>query len=276
MRKRILSVGIIVFYSYAIQAQLFHRPVAAGYTGPGAYSTAHSAIFSFTANQAALAQLKNTAAGIYTERKFLLPDLNYYLFAAGLPTSFGTIGLKTTYAGFSDYNETQIGLAYARRLGTKADVGLQFNYTGISIAGYGNASAISAELGLLLHLTDQLNAGIHINNPAGGKFAKDRDEKLPAIYSAGFGYEASEKFFIGVEVRKEEERPVSVSAGFQYHFIPSLRVRAGIESATSTIWLGLGYLLKSFQLDITAGYHSQLGITPGLSVLAEFPKNKNP
>ena len=258
-----------------LSAQTLRRPVAAGYTGLGAYSLNQVDVFSFTANQASLAQLKNNAAGVYGERKFLLSELNNYTAVLGFTTNSGNFGLNLNYSGFSDYNESQAGLAYGRKLSNKIDIGAQINYTAISIAsGYGNASAISFELGTILHVTDKLNAGIYINNPVGGKFGKGQLEKLSSVYGFGIGYEASEKFFISAEIEKEEERPVNVIAGFQYKFIQQLLVRAGISSATSTTWLGVGLLLKSFRLDVTTNFHPQLGITPGVLLLFNF-KEKN-
>ncbi len=143
------------------------------------------------ANQAALAQIKSSAAGVYAERRFLLSELNNYTAAIGLTTNSGNFGLKTNYSGFTDYNETQLGLAYGRKLGSKLDIGAQFNYNSIRISGgYGSSSAISFELGTILHVTDKLNAGLHINNPVGGKFGKDQQEKLSSVYSFGIGYYA--------------------------------------------------------------------------------------
>jgi hypothetical protein len=46
--------------------------------------------------------------------------------------------------------------------------------------------------------------------------------------------------------------------------------RAGIETATSSAYFGIGLSLKSFRLDVTTGYHPQLGITPGLLLLFNF------
>lgn len=119
---------------------------------------------------------------MYGERKFLLSELNNYTTVFGLTMQSGNFGLKAGYYGFSDYNETQLGLAYGRKLGDKVDLGAQFNYNGIRIAGYGNDAAISFELGTILHLTDKLHAGIHVNNPVGGKFGKDQQEKLSSLY----------------------------------------------------------------------------------------------
>lgn len=257
-----------------MQSQTLRKPVAAPYTGLGAYSLNHVDVFSFTANQAALAQLKNVSAAVYGERRFLLSELNNYTAAIGLQTSSGNFGLKAGYSGFSDYNETQIGLAYARNLGKKIDIGVQFNYNGIQAAGYGNTSAISFEIGTILHITDQLNAGVHVNNPVGGKFGKDQQEKLASVYAVGLGYEASDKFFISAEIEKEEDEAINVNAGLQYKFLPQLLARVGVSSATSAAWLGLGLTIKSFRIDLTTSYHPQLGITPGILFLFNFSKEK--
>ena len=253
--------------------QTLRRPLGAGYTRMGAYSLNHVDVFSFTSNQASLAQLKNVSAAVYGERRFLLSELNNYTAVIGLPTGSGNFGIKANYSGFSDYNETQIGLAYGRKLGNKVDIGAEFNYNGIQVAGYGNASAISFELGTILHVTERLHAGVHVNNPVGGKFGKDQQEKLSSVYSFGLGYDASEKFLVSAEIEKEEDQPVNVNAGMQYKFLPQLLARAGMSSATSTAWMGLGLTLKSFRLDVTAGYHPQLGVTPGVLLLFNWNKS---
>ncbi len=255
--------------------QTLHRPVGAAYSGLGVYSITNADVFSFSANQASLAQLKNASAGIYGERRFLLNDLNTYIAAVGLPTQSGNFGLKAAYYGASEYNETQLGLAYARKLGSKLDIGAQFNYNGIRVAGYGNATAISFEIGTLLHLTDKLHVGIHLNNPIGGKFGKDQQEKLASVYTIGFGYEASDKFFISTEIVKEEDQPVNVNAGLQYKFISQLFARVGMSAATSTAWMGIGLSWKLLRVDVTAAYHPQLGITPGLLLLFNFRQNNH-
>lgn len=264
-----------VLYSAGAAAQVFQRPVTAAYIGLGAYSQQHTDIFSFGTNQASLAGLKKTSAGMFGERRFLVKELSNYIFAAGLPTRSGNFGVRAAYFGFSDYNETQLGLAYARRLGKKADIGAQFNYSSISISsGYGSSSAISFELGGIIHLSEKLNAGIHVTNPVGGKFGKEGEEKLPSAYGFGMGYDVSEKFFAGMEISKEENQAVNVNAGIQYKFIPQLMVRAGVSTATSSGWFGAGLIIKSFRIDITSAYHPRLGITPGLLFLYEFKTNK--
>jgi hypothetical protein len=274
--KRIFTPFLFLLVgSSLIQAQTLRRPLAAPYTSLGAYSLNHVDVFSFTANQASLAQLKNSSVGLYGERRFLLNELNNYTATIGLTTKTGNFGIKANYSGFSDYNETQLGIAYGRKLGSRLDVGAQFNYSGIQIAGYGNASAISFEAGTIFHVSEKLHAGVHVNNPVGGKFGKEQQEKLTSVYSFGLGYDASSKFFIIAEIEKEEDQPINVNAGFQYKFIPQLLVRAGMSSATSSAWLGVGVTLRSFRFDITSSYHSQLGLTPGLLFIFNFNGKQN-
>ena len=268
---------ILLFLSipFILNGQTVRRPVAAIYTGLGAYSINHTDVFSFTNNQASLAQMKNAAAGVYGERRFMLNELGLYQLAIAVPTNSGNFGFKAGYFGFSDYNESQIGFAYARKLGSKVDIGVQFNYNGIQVSGYGNSSAINFEIGTIFHLTDKLNAGVHAYNPVGGKYGKNSEEKLASVYTAGLGYDASDKFFISAEIEKEENQPVNVNAGMQYKFLPQFMARVGIATNTSNVYAGVGLFLKTFRLDVIASYHPQLGVTPGLLLIYDFKKHKN-
>jgi hypothetical protein len=270
LKKNLLI--LLLLSSLVLGAQTVRRPVAASYTGLGAYSKNQVDVFSFTSNQASLAQMKTTSAGIFSERRFWLKELSLYQAAVALPTTSGNFGFKAGYYGFADYNESQIGLAYARKLGEKVDVGVQFNYNGVNISGYGNASAINFEIGAILHLTEKLNAGVHAYNPVGGKLGKSREEKLASVYTFGLGYEASDNFFFSAEVEKEENQSMNVNAGMQYKFLPQLMARAGIATATSNAYFGFGLFIKSIRIDVTVAYHPQLGITPGLLFLFNLPQ----
>lgn len=271
--KRIVSLLLfclpIIVFSQAVRS-----PISANYTGLGSYSNNHVDVFSFQDNQACLAKIRNAMAGIYGEKRFLLNELGLYDVALAIPTSSGNFGLDARYFGFSDYNESQLGLAYARSLGKKIDIGVQFNYYDVRIAGYGSAPTINFELGTIFHLTDNLNAGLHVYNPVAGKLGKDGEEKLASIYSVGLGYEASGKFFISLEIQKEENKPVDVKAGLQYKFLPQLMARCGISSNSSVMFLGIGFEWKLMRLDATAGYHPQLGITPGMLLIFNLSKRK--
>jgi hypothetical protein len=256
--------------SQGLNAQSLRRPIGASYIGLGAYSLNHVDIFSFTSNQAALAQIKNPGIGVYGEKRFLLDATNMYTAVFALPTKHGNFGLQADYFGFKNYNESQIGLAYARSLGSKLDIGIKFNYYSFRIPSYQNASTINFEIGAIAHLTDKLNVGIHFYNPIGGNLSKTNNEKLGSIYKFGIGYEASENFLISAEIVKQENLPVNINAGVQYNFQKQFYARVGIATENESPYAGAGVSWNNIRIDVSASYHPQLGLSPGLMVIVNF------
>lgn len=274
MRKKLVtSVGLLVLLVQVGMSQALRQPISAIYLGLGSYSTQHTDVFSFLNNQAALAQSKDVAVGVYGEKRFLLNATSMYAAAVAIPSKMGNFGVSMKYAGYKNFSENQIGLAYGRSLGSKVDLGIQFNYYGYKIPSYTSANAVDFEIGAIVHLTDQLNAGIHVYNPVGGNFSKT-DEKLTSAYKVGLGYDVSEQFFISAEVVKEEDYPVNLNAGIQYQFVKQFFVRAGVSSATSTGYAGVGLSWNNLRLDISGSYHPQLGLSPGLLLIMNFAENK--
>ena len=273
-----IKTHLIFLFSFCIlstHGQTVRRPVAAVYPGLGAYSSNHVDVFSVQSNQASLAELTSISAGVYGEKRFMLDELSLYQLGIAVPTQSGNFGISAGYFGFNEYNESQVGLAYARKLGEKVNIGVQFNYNGINISGYGNASAVNFEIGATYHLTDKITGGIHLYNPVGGKYGKDHTEKLASIYSAGLGFEVSEKFFISVEFEKEEDQPVNINTGMQYKLIPQLMIRAGISTNTSNVYGGASVFINAFRLDVLASFHPQLGVTPGLLIIYNISKKNS-
>lgn len=197
----------------------------------------------------------------------MLKALSSYSAALVLPTASGNFGLKGDYFGEQSYNESSVGLAYARALGTKAAVGVQFNYVGLKVAGYGSASTLNFDAGVIFHLTTQLNAGLHVYNPVAASWGKQGVEKLPSVYAMGLGYDVSPQVYIGAEAEKVEGRSIGVNAGLHYQIANKLITRIGVHSATSAYYFGFGVQLKSIRLDATVSLHPYLGTTPGLLLL---------
>ncbi len=160
VRKIYLLCFLFPASDYA-DAQSLRKPKAAAYTSFGAYSVNHVDVFSITSNQAALAQIKNSSLGVFGEKRFLLEGTNMYSSIFALPTNQGNFAFQADYFGYANYNESQLGIAYARSLGTKLDIGVKFNYYSFRIPGYQNSSAVNFEIGTIVHLTEQLHAGLH-------------------------------------------------------------------------------------------------------------------
>lgn len=270
--KKTFSFAGLILLAVTGYTQSVRYPLAVRYTGMGAYSKNFADVMSITSNQAALASIRSVSAGLYAEKRFLLEELNFYTVALSFPLQFGGIGVSAKYFGYNEYNETALSIGYGKGLG-KVDIGIQFTHHSVRIPAYGKDALLNIEAGVILHISEQLYAGLHVFNPTRSGFGKNNLEKLSSVYSAGLGYEASEKVFISAELIKEEDKPVNINAGLQYEFAKRLFARLGFFTQTANLYFGLGLKWDSFRVDITSSYHPQLGVTPGLMLVFESKSN---
>ncbi|MEO7834535.1 MAG: hypothetical protein ABIR50_04385 [Ginsengibacter sp.] len=269
MRKIYLLYFFLIGINFA-NAQSLRKPVSASYIGLGAYSINHLDVFSISSNQAALAQIKNPSVGFYGEKRFLLAETNLYSAIVAVPTKEGNFAFEADYFGYKNYNESQLGIAYARTVGKKLDLGIKFNYYSFRVPGFESPSTVNFEMGVICHFTEKLNAGVHFYNPVGGRLSKTENEKLSSIYSFGMGYEASDNFLISAEIVKQEDLPANVNVGIEYNFAKQFFARFGIASENETPFAGAGLSWDNFRLDVSASYHPQLGLSPGLMFIMNF------
>ncbi len=221
-----------------------------------------SAAFS---NQAGLAYLDGMGFTIGTERRFFTSEISSFSAAFAYPTgNAGTFGLSANYFGYSGYNETRIGLAYARKLGEKVALGAQFDYLGFSIPEYGNKAVFTFELGVQAQLTEDFRIGAHIFSPVRQEIVPD--EKVPTVFKLGAAYSPNEKLIISGEVEKDIDLDFSFKAGVEYYLIDILCLRAGVSTEPLQNAFGLGLRLKNgLLLDIASAYHYDLGFTPAVN-----------
>lgn len=248
-------------------AQTLRVPASSSYQLLNAYSLNQMDVFSFTHNTAALAKQKYFSAGVFGENRFLTEALNYYNLAAAVATPKGNFGLQANYFGFSNFNEYQLGLAYARPVGKNLDLGVQFNYYGYRVPMYAPGAAVTFEVGAIGRLSDVVSAGVQIYNPVGGYLSKKSDEKLSSSYAFGIGYEPTEQVIVSATVEKEEGRKLNVTGGISYQFDRQFFARAGIRTENNMPFGAAGIAFDELRLDISASYHPRLGWSPGLRMI---------
>ncbi len=263
-----------LFLSIRLFSQVVQPPGINGYAGMGAYSAHFTDPYSFSSNQAALAQLNNVVAGIMLERRFLLKELQQIHAVAAFPFRSGGMGVDLLYGGSKLFSQSRLGLAYGRKLGKQAQLGIQLNYNRLSIPTYGSAAAITFEIGAVFQLSPQLYSGIHLDNPVGGTLSGNTGEKMASVYTWGIALEASDQLLISVQLNKEENKMLDVMAAIDYAFLPRVSARAGISTATSHSFAGIGLLISNMRFDFVADWHARLGLTPILLFIMTFGEPK--
>lgn len=272
---KIIGLLIGFFCMFSASAQTTLQPMGARYLALGAYTQNGLDVYAAKANAASMAGLKQSGVSAYAERRFGLDNMNLYTFSSAFVTGSGTIGIHGAYLGFAESNQTQMTLAYGRKITETIEVGGSFHYHNLRQAGiYGNSSAITGSASMRIKLSDKITAGLNLFNPVRATWSKTTNERLPVRYTLGLGYDASEKFFITTELEKEEGQNLNVNLGFQYSILPELFFRGGIATQTSNYFGGIGLKLKDFRIDIATSYHPQLGLTPGVLLLMNLGKQK--
>lgn len=239
---------------------------AAKYQTAGTYSLHFQHAFTPQQNQAALAHIPAITAGIHAERRFMIQAMNAYTATIAIPLSAGTFGFTAQQYGFTAYKEQKLAIAYGRQLGTKVSIGIQLDYLSRSIPVYGNAATVTAEAGILFHITGNWHAGLHTVNPAGQKIGAAK-EPLPAIWAAGIGYEASGSCLLSAEVIKEQTQPLNARVMLEYRIVRPLAIMLGISTTPQLNTAAVDCSWDNLRLRLSASYHSVLGITPGLTII---------
>lgn len=272
--KKVL-IFLVVVSLYYTQNTIFagneNNPIGARSSGMGNASVTHTDFWSVHNNQAGMTNLKMLSAGIYFENKYLLKELSLKSAAIVMPTSSGVFGLTMNYFGYSAYNETKIGLAYAKQLGKKLSAGVQLDYLSTRIAeNYGNRNMLTFEVGLLSQINDKFSIGVHVFNPVRAKLSEYNDERTATVIKLGASWTFSKKIILCAEAEKDINLDPIYKTGLEYHIIEPIYVRMGIATNPLVNTFGFGMNFNKLKIDFASSVHSVLGYTPQFSLIYNF------
>lgn len=277
MKKLLLLQLSFLVYLFSV-ASGDNFTAGARATAIGDASITLSDVFSTTTNQAGLAFMSNYSVGIYSDRKFVNASINNFNSAVALPISekVGTFGLSANYYGYKYYNETKVGLAYARKFGPKFSLGIQFDYLRTTIFELGSKNFFTFEMGFQYKPWKVLTIGAHVYNPIPYKVDKVYGEHLPTIMKFGLGYEPSPKVLLAAEYEQDIHYKPQFKGGIEYRVVKYFSLRAGVQTTPFSASFGFGVNVVGLNLDASASYHPVLGFTPQLAFIYSFKKKIKP
>ncbi len=271
MKRNLLSGCLLLFFPLWLMAGGDNRPTGARSAAMGHASVALGDLWSAFNNQAGLARVENISAGAYYETRYMLKELGYKAGAVVYPGKMGVIALSFNHFGYSAYNESKIGLAYAKGFGKHLSFGLQLDYQMARLAeSYGNRNFVTFEAGMQANITSQLVLGAHIYNPISAKLSEYNDERAPVIFRLGAAYNLTPDILITSEVEKDINLKANIRAGLEYRLIPLIHLRAGISTNPGSNSFGVGIFTGDFVIDVSASYHHVLGFSPQASLQYKF------
>jgi hypothetical protein len=235
----------------------------APYTRISSYDTARGSIF---VNPARLATAKTLSLGLYTEQRFLLPELSFCQIAAVIPVAPGSFNISGSWLGNPDYHFSQLGLGYGRSLGNRVQLGVRFNYARQHTAGYLKAGTLNATVGTLFRITGQLHMGIQAEQ----SFPKHLSGG-PSVYCLAFGFRPSAALLVMAELTRKESLPLSFHTAIRYRFDPRILASLGMDTASEAFYIGGGLLLGRLEVEAISSFHPLLGLSPALLISFRQP-----
>lgn len=220
-------------------------------------------------NQAGLGYQEHAWIGVHHENRFITSELNFSALGGIVPVKSGALGLSIKRLGFSEFNQTKVGLAYGMKLAPTLSAGIQLNAHHLYFAGeYGSTTAFSAEGGIIYTPANNFSVGVHVINPTRSRLYDE--ERIPTLLNLGLSYQLSEVLMVSAGAEKNLDADFSFKAGIEFVPINSFYLRAGMASNPSLLSFGLGYKISAIQIDMAFTRHEYLGYTPHFSLAYTF------
>lgn len=260
--RKILYI-VVLLTSTQLSAQVYPQ-IGARSNGLASTSLSLNDVWSVYNNPGAFGMLEKTELGAAYENRFLLKELSNQALAFGYHTEkSGNFGLYFQQYGFNLYREMNGGLTYGMKLFDNFSAGISINYHGVHLAeNYGSKNTLSAGLGLLYAMNDNLKIGMRVQNVSRTRLAEFDDERLPTNFSLGFLYQISKKAFWTLEAEKDIIHPINIKSGFEIQAHEILALRCGFNTFPFQSAFGLSIQLKKFQFDLASQWHTSLGLSP--------------
>lgn len=219
-------------------------------------------------NQAGLALNEGFSAGVFYESKFMLDELSLMAGSLILPVHAGTFGFSFFQFGQGSFKENKVGLAFAKSLSEKIQVGIQLDYFSQRFPENSGAFGFATfEGGIIYTPNKKLFLGAHVFNPiSNGVGTPEGRQKTPIIFRTGGHYQFDEMILVTIETQKDSQNPFLIKTGIEFSPVQNLALRFGVSGKPVNYTAGLGYTFGNVTTDIGFSYHGNLGLTPSVSI----------
>jgi hypothetical protein len=264
-------IFILLFSTSFVHAQVYPQ-IGARANGLGGAALLLDDVWSVYNNPGALGALEKSAVGVSYENRFLLKEMSSQSLAFGYHTeNAGNFGIHFQQYGFNLYREMQGGISYGMEFVEDFSGGISLNYHRIALGDvYGAKNSVSASLGLMYSMNDELSFGMRVLNVNRARLSSVEDERLPTTFSLGAIYNFSEKAFWSLEAEKDLINPLNIRSGIEVRPHEILALRLGMNSYPFQASFGFGLKFSNFHLDMATQWHVQLGLSPSAGIHYEF------
>ena len=265
----LLKISVSLFFlSFSLTASggdPYRSSAGAGEAGMGYVCIMKNGFWSSFHNQALLADNTSLTFGINYENRFSIRELGTRSAGIIIPAGKTSLGVVYSHFGYSDFKREMTGLGCGLKLSEKISAGVQVDYFSERTAGeYNNNQSITCEAGMIIKPSENIRIGIHLFNPVPNSLRKTY---LPSALRVGAGTNLTELLFAGVEAEMSTGSKLIIRTGFEYEAAKNFHIRGGFSTNNNSFCFGLGYFIKTAQIDLGFTTHEKLGVTSSVSIV---------
>ena len=241
------------------------------FSAMGKASVAVQGAESLFSNPSNLWGVEKTTGLLASEWRYGVENLHPLAIGLVTPSKSGVLGFSYQHFGFEALRDNTVGVAYARKLMSKLDMGIHLRYQHIKIPAYGSQNIIGFDIGFNTLIMNNLRVGFHVQNPL--PFKINETETAPSLLRLGIAYQVNINVLLSLETAKSLSYPAVFRFGLEYKFDKNWVLRSGFESYPAVFSFGLGFVLsKNLKIDVAISNHSVLGLTPAMTLSYSIKK----
>ncbi len=215
--------------------------------------------------------LEDIQIGLSHQNRFLVQEFALSHTALTVPTKVGSFSATASYFGFDLYNETTVGIGFARTFGKRFSAGLKAQYhSNFAQEATTQNQFFTLGFGVLAIPFDRLRIGLNVYNLNGATIGDAVYETLPTELDFGAAFDINPDLAILAEVNKAIGTPETFAAAFEYKLLEQIILRTGIRFPEVSNSFGLGMRFGNFQADASYSYAAVLGSNANLSLQYVF------
>jgi hypothetical protein len=223
-------------------------------------------IFQIVSNPANLESIKKFNIGFFSERKYNLVELNNHMVVSGFSLRKIKLGIIIQQAGSSKFNQYSLGLCLSKKIRENTSLAIQSSLLKNNFSKYANQQYISAQLGLVTHLSKTVKFGFTATNFMSFNKQTSLDNAYSINIATGLCYDISKQFSMQLNCSKTSNLTIVFSGLVKYQVHKKIALKLGVVSNTNATNIELAHSGKKMNWALIFAFHPNLGITSGSSI----------
>ena len=268
---RVAFLLTFMFYFFNLRSQGEKEYTSSQHFALGGATSTLSGTLNALDNQSALANEDSIAVSLAFKNDFFIPELSTYGLGIVYPTKSGTWGAIVTRFGNQYYSQSNLGLAYGRKLHDRFNFGMRLNYQSLQQNEYGNTAYATVEFGVLSKVSENLSLGAHVYNPFRSKieFKNEAFYRIGTSLRLGANYSLDQVTLL-LDLESNTQSNLLLRSGLECHATKNIDLRVGFVFPQQQISTGFGVQLQSFDFDFYYQWHAVLGGSTGSTISYAF------